>query len=216
MSDADEVEKLKAQYKGRLPIIYQGSITEERGLFKMIDTMAILKERHPEVILLMIGRIGETLLLRAQERIEKEGLQEQINIIGWIPHIKIVNYIHIAKIGLVPFLPTKKFHKNIPTKQFEYMACGVPVLGANLPPIVEYVKEAGCGRVYDSLSAKDFAASVISMLKDEVSWQEMSRAGKEAVQKMWNWDQMEGRLLRQYQELLSTTDHGLSLQELKQ
>jgi len=84
------------------------------------------------------------------------------------------------------------------------MACGVPVLGADLPPVASYINDAGCGRVFDSTSVQALASGVCSMLNDQSEWQRMSDAGKVAVQDKWNWDKMEDKLYAVYEELLET------------
>ena len=194
---------LKERYKNRTPIIYQGGIAENRGLFQMIRAMRILKDKKPDIILLLLGQISNNLLKRVKMEIKENRLQKYIEIVGWLPHREIVEYICISKVGLVPLLPTKKFMKNIPIKQFEYMACGVPVLGANLPPIASYITASACGKVFDSTSIESLANGVIDILQDKSEWKRMSDAGKKATREMWNWDKMEERLFNVYEELLS-------------
>lgn len=197
-----KLSELKSKYNGRLPIIYHGTIDVNRGLFKMIEAMQILRKKRPEIILLLIGEIDDNLFKQVRKEIQDKRLQESIDIFGWIPHKDLVNYIFISKIGLVPFLPTKKFLKNIPVKQFEYMACGIPVLGANLPPIASYILKAECGRVYNPTSSEELANGVIDIISNETEWKRLSEAGKKAVQNLWNWDQMESKLFDVYEKLL--------------
>lgn len=201
--DSNKMSELKKQYQGRTPIIYQGSITEDRGLFLMIKAMAILKLKRPDLILQLVGSINENLLQQAKREIKERKLQSHIDIIGWVPHQEIVNYISISKVGLVPLLPTEKYLKNIPIKQFEYMACGVPVLGANLPPIAHYINSSRCGKVFDSTSEEALASGVLDIIQNDDEWMLMSEAGKKAVNELWNWDQMETKLLKIYERILN-------------
>ena len=82
------------------------------------------------------------------------------------------------------------------------MACGVPVLGANLPPIASYITASGCGKIFDSTRVESLANGVIDILQDKSEWKRMSEAGKKATREMWNWDKMEKKLLAVYEELL--------------
>ncbi|MDQ7786440.1 MAG: glycosyltransferase family 4 protein [Thermodesulfovibrionales bacterium] len=200
----ERIAELNHSYEGRIPIIYQGSMAEDRGLFHMIEAMDILKSVRPEVLLILAGNMSDALSRRVHSMIKSKSLHKQIDVLGWIPHKDIVNYITIAKVGLVPLLPTEKFKKNIPIKQFEYMACGVPILGANLHPIASYVLKAGCGKVYDSTRPDALACGVMELLEDEQEWRRMSESGKRAVRDLWNWDEMEKRLLRVYENILGS------------
>ncbi|RJO60420.1 glycosyltransferase [candidate division WS5 bacterium] len=199
--DENKLFHLRQRYNGRIPIIYQGGMSADRGLFKMIEAMQLLKNKRPDIILLLAGEMSGELFKRAKEEIQQKGLSNSIDILGWIPHEDVVNYMYVSKIGLVPLLPTKKYTKNIPIKQFEYMACGIPVLGADLPPISSYVISSGCGRVYDSTSSEALAFEILNILEDESGWKRMSEAGKAATQNWWNWGKMEEKLFFVYNEL---------------
>jgi glycosyltransferase involved in cell wall biosynthesis len=201
--DADRVSQIRMRYKDRMPIIYVGSMDETKGgLFRMIKALEIMKDKRPDLILLLVGDMSDKDRERAGREIKQKVLQDYIDIVGPVPHEDVVNYISIAKVGLIINLPTPKWFKNIPIKQFEYMACGVPVVGADLPPIASYVNAAGCGRVIDPMDAEALAVVILDILGDENEWRRMSEAGKRAVQNEWNWDEMEKRLFSVYEELL--------------
>jgi glycosyltransferase involved in cell wall biosynthesis len=200
--DSDKLSHLKSLYQNRTPIIYQGGMSEQRGIFQMIKAMEVIKNRKPDIILLLVGQINDKLLKNVKEQIKTRDLEKYIELIGEVPHEEVVNYISVSKIGLVPLLPTEKFKKNIPQKQFEYMACGIPVLGADLPPIASYIIKADCGKVYNSTSYEELAQGIIYMIEDEAEWKRMSSAGKKAIQKLWNWNQMEEKLLHVYESIL--------------
>jgi glycosyltransferase involved in cell wall biosynthesis len=200
--ERDRISHLKKLYEGRTPIIYQGGMSEDRGLLKMIQAMNLLKKKRPDIVLLLVGEMSDDIRMMAKEAIQMNDLHDNIDIIGWVPHRDVVNYITISKIGLVPLQPIKKYLKNIPIKQFEYMACGVPVLGSDLPPIASYINKSGSGKVYESTSAKALAGGILDILKDESGWKCMSEAGKKATQNKWNWDEMEKRLFAVYKDII--------------
>lgn len=202
--DQARVSYLKKLYKGRTPIIYEGGISEDRGLFRMLDAISILKNQRPDIILLLVGEMYGDLVNQARDIIKEKDLHNNVDIVGLVPHEDVVNYIHVSRVGLVPLLPTKKFLKNIPIKQFEYMACGIPVLGADLPPISSYINSSGCGRVFDSTSADKLAEGVIKILESEPEWKRMSESGKKSVSEAWNWDKMEEKLFMVYEDLTGT------------
>jgi glycosyltransferase involved in cell wall biosynthesis len=202
VQDKQKTARLEKHYKNRLPIIYIGGMSEDKGLFQMLKAMQIIRTKRPEVLLLLIGFVKKKYRKRLNDELIKEGMQEIVDYLGWIPHTDIVNYIHISKIGLIANLPTEKWKKNIPIKQFEYMACGIPVLGSDLPPIAPYIKASGCGKVFDPTSADALAKSIQEILEDEENWKNMSENGKMAVQKSWNWSQMEKKLFSIYERVL--------------
>ena len=199
--DLKRIEELKRPYKGRRILIYQGTMSRDRGLFHMLDGMHLLKEKVPEVLLLLLGLNDINLREEADEQIERDQLGDYVQIISWVPHTEIVNYIALAEIGLVPWQPSEKNCKNIPIKVFEYMACGIPLLASNIPSIAHYITESKAGLLYDSTDAKAFAKEAKRMLDDSNMRESMSIAGKKSVERIWNWKEMEMLLLKAYAEL---------------
>jgi glycosyltransferase involved in cell wall biosynthesis len=141
--------------------------------------------------------------LRAQveEQIQRDQLGNHVAIIPWVAHLDIAGHIALAEIGLACLQPNPKFNKNIPLKLFEYMACGIPVLAANLPAIAHFIADSGAGVLYDSTDAEAFAREARRMLADRAGREAMAQAGREAVARWWNWDKMEKQLLKAYAEL---------------
>ena len=199
--DLQRIEELKCSYKGRRILIYQGTMSRDRGLFHMLEGIRLLKEEFPEVLLLLVGLNDINLREEADEQIELDQLGDYVQIISWVPHNEIVNYIALAEIGLVPWQPSAKNCKNIPIKVFEYMACGLPLLASNIPSIAHYIIASNAGLLYDSTDVKAFAKEAKRMLDDSYMRGSMSIAGKKSVERIWNWNEMAKLLLKAYAEL---------------
>lgn len=192
---------LKNRYDGRRCLVYVGSMAEERGLYLMLEIVALLREKVPNVTLLLVGQLDDSQRARVARTIREKALELNVDAVGWVPFGDVVNYIAISEIGLIPFLRTAKFMKNIPQKQFDYMACGIPVVGTDLPPISQYVGEAGCGRLVSQPRPEEFANVLVSLLGNDEERRIMGLRGRQAVAEKWNWDKAEERLLAAYDEL---------------
>jgi glycosyltransferase involved in cell wall biosynthesis len=189
------------RYRGRKIIIYQGSISPERGLFQMISAMRIVKRYDSSATLLLVGAMSETLENQVNRQVTESSLTGCIEHVSWVDHTSIFDYISVAKIGLIPFLPVGQYPQVLPIKLFEYMACGVPVLAADLPAIRPYMEESAAGLLYDSTSPAALAEAVLKMLASEDALRRMGENGRKAVREKWNWGRMEERLLQAYGEL---------------
>jgi glycosyltransferase involved in cell wall biosynthesis len=199
--DSDRVRQLAASFGDRPILLYQGTMGRDRGLSHMLEGMAILRERMPGVLLVLVGMSDPVLREKVDARVRRDGLDECIHIVSWAPHAEIANYIAIADIGLVPLQPSKKNRKSLPLKIFEYMACGLPMLVANLDSTVPYIDESRSGVIYDSTDPEAFAREAEILLKEPKKRAAMSEGGKTAVNRSWRWNEMEHRLLETYRKL---------------
>lgn len=194
-------ERLRQAYAGRRVLIYQGTMGRDRGLFHMLAGMRLLKEKAPEALLLLVGLNDPGLRAQADDQIRRERLENVVQIVPWVPHAEIAGYMALAEIGLVPLQPSEKNKKSLPIKVFEYMACGIPLLAADLPSVVPYIVESGAGVIYDSTAAEAFAREAQRLLANRAGREAMAKAGREAVAARWNWGEMEKRLLAAYAKL---------------
>jgi len=193
--------QLLDRYQGKKVVIYHGSISPERGVFHMIQAMGKLRRWDPSIVLLLLGPMSESLLSRVNAQTTEFNLTGCIEHVPWVDHASVFDYISVARIGLVPLLPVCQYPQSLPIKLFEYMACGIPVLAADLPSIRPYVEQSMAGLLYDSTSPDALAAGVLRMLSDKDGLRRMGENGRRAVQEKWNWDKMEARLFEVYDEL---------------
>jgi glycosyltransferase involved in cell wall biosynthesis len=204
-TDPDENRELFSHHS---VITYQGSMSADRGLFHMIRAMPGILAGRPDCRLLLIGLRDAELRRRALSLADELGVREAVAIVPWVPHAELHRYLGRSKVGLVPLQPEQKYKRNIPIKLFEYMACGLPVLAADLPSIRPYVEQSMAGLLYDSTSSDPLAAGVLRMLSDEDGLRRMGENGRRAVQEKWNWDKMEERLFAAYDELEARVRQG--------
>ncbi|NLM20151.1 MAG: glycosyltransferase family 4 protein [Peptococcaceae bacterium] len=183
-------------------LIYQGDITLERGVYHVVQAIGILREKYPDIKMVFVGAFNDTLGKEIVDRyIAENNLQDHIEFTGRVPHSEVEHYIRKSKIGLVTLMPVPKFYKNIPTKQFEYMSCGLPVVGSNLPPIRRFLTPYNSGIVVDPTKPEEIAKAIGILLSDPRLCEEMGQNGIKAVREEYNWGKMEELLLKIYNRL---------------
>lgn len=180
-------------------VIYQGGITLERGVFNVVKAIEIAKATFPNIRMVFVGPFDDQKSKEMVSKYIKEHeLSENIRFTGRIPHIEVEEYIRKSKIGVVTLLPFPKYFKNIPIKQFEYMSCGVPVIGSDLPPIRSFLETYNSGLIVDPTKPSEISAAIVDLLSHEEKRKQLGQNGILAVSEAYNWGKMEEKLYQIY------------------
>jgi glycosyltransferase involved in cell wall biosynthesis len=197
----ERVEMAAEQYRGRLPIVYQGTMSRDRGLFHMLEAVALVRRKEPRILLRLIGMRNGELKAEVKQRVSELTLGDNVEIAGWLRHDEIAVAMKTSLIGLVPLQPNEKYNRTLPIKLLEYMACGLPVVAARLPLMEKYVNDCQGGLLYDSTRPEELARCVLELLANPQGRRQMGGNGLRAVRERWNWDKMEEMLFGIYESL---------------
>jgi glycosyltransferase involved in cell wall biosynthesis len=112
-----------------LKFVFTGTLAESTGVFKVTDFVRRLHQANGNVRLKIVGRCA---LERDRSRLfslaEKHPwLELQIHH-DPVPHEQIEHAIAAADFGLVCYPHSTHTRGRVPTKLFEYMAAGIPIL----------------------------------------------------------------------------------------
>jgi glycosyltransferase involved in cell wall biosynthesis len=98
--------------------------------------------------------------------------------------------------------PIDKFLKNIPSKMFEYWACGLPVIASDLPPIRQFLSPEKNGLLFDPSNAQDLAQTIRSLLDRPLEREAMGHYGQKQVYDEWNNDRQIDGLIQFYEQIV--------------
>jgi glycosyltransferase involved in cell wall biosynthesis len=117
--------------------MYHGSIVERNGLDLAVDALARIREAVPAVELRIYG--ARTLFLdRVMDAARSKGLDEAIRYFGPKRLEDLVSAIEDCDVGVIPNHRNAFTEINTPTRVFEYLALGKPVVAPRTPGIQDY------------------------------------------------------------------------------
>ena len=110
-------------------LIYIGGLTEDRGIFKILKSVSVLKQEFPRLTVLILGRFfSPAVEKKFNDLINDWNLNAIIYRQNWLPAEKIGLLLKRSKVGLWVFNPqSRRMRKAIPLKVLEYFAAGLPV-----------------------------------------------------------------------------------------
>jgi len=184
-------------------MVYSGGMSERTGVFVLLDAVEQLTRRGLRPKVLMFGYSdGPQFKTEFLRRAAEKGIEDCFELLGRIPHEQVPFLLSQARVGVVPLQPIPKFLKNIPTKVFEYWACGLPIVASNLPPIRMFFKDGIYGYMVNPADAGAFADALYRLLTDPEKAQRMGELARHAVQTRLNAAPEQQRLFRLYSTLL--------------
>lgn len=149
-------------------MIYTGTVLKERGRDVMLDAVALARDSGVRVELTMVGAIGSEqayCIARAAEL----GIDDRVNIVGRVPGERIPEFLAQADVGICIWEDRPWWRFNPPTKLFEYLVAGLPVLGSRIRTHTDYVHDWSNGLVFDyGASALHEALMALHRRRDEL------------------------------------------------
>ena len=131
-----------------LRLIYVGSVHKDRGRDVMLEAMAIANQQSKIAHLTIVGADAEQSEF-CHGALRKLGIMNSVTIHGRVPGHLIPNFMKEADAGLCLWedLPWCRF--NPPTKLFEYLMAGLPVLASNIRTHTQYLSDGQNGLIFE-------------------------------------------------------------------
>ncbi|MEA2399563.1 MAG: hypothetical protein QOK25_3119 [Thermoleophilaceae bacterium] len=175
-------------------VCYAGDITELRGIRKMIGAIEGTDAR-----LLLAGRFSPPGL---EGEVAREPGWSQVEFLGHLPRPALTGMLARARAGLVVLSPVPNYVQANPTKMFEYMAAGIPVIASNFPAWATIVNRHECGLCVDPESETAIAAAINWIMEHPAEAARMGANGRRAVERLYSWEAEREKLLALYEQLI--------------
>jgi len=180
-------------------IAYVGGITARRGVREMVDALG----RLPENLDARLDLVGNFRPAPLETEVSRMHGWRQVHFHGWQRRTQVARLLSRARVGLIVWYPDIHNLDAYPTKLFEYMSAGLPVIASDFPLWRQIVGDAGCGFLVNPLDPVAIAQAIQWLLENPVEAEAMGKRGHAAVCKSYNWDQEATKLLELYNRLLS-------------
>ena len=175
-------------------IVFVGRVCPQKQPAVLAHTVSRLAQLSPDFVLLVAGDGPDLGWL--QTFVKKNKLGRQVRLLGALPNADIRDLLAVADIF---FLPSQ--WEGIALSVYEAMACGVPVVGADVGGQAELVTpDCGVliGRGAEEDEAEQYATALAGLLSDPERRRAMGQHGRQRIQDHFRLEQMTDRLLAAY------------------
>lgn len=172
---------------------FVGGLRPWHGVEVLPALLARLSKRHPGVRLVIAG---DGQLRGALERgFKQRGLAKQVLFTNALLHEDVPAVIRQFDLALAPYpKPDHDFYFS-PLKLFEYMACGVPVVAADLGQISEVVTDGSTGLLYPPGNLNALVSRCEKLIANPALRTAIGKAAARLVHRKFTWDHNAARVV---------------------
>ncbi len=174
-------------------IVYLGLLAEYQGTTHLLEAMVLLRERYPDVTLLLMG-FPNINLYRAKA--VDLGVADRVIFTGRVPYAEAPLHLALGDVAVAPKLSLTEGAGKL----LNYMAVGLPIVAFDTPVAREYLGDDGL--LAERGNSRALADSIDALLADPgraVAQGEQLR--RRAVQH-FDWWQAGVRIVETYRKLL--------------
>ena len=185
----------------RYHIGYIGRVTRNRGALIILNALKNIRNSGFPVSFECIGTIDPDV---ANDNSFQAAVTEKwLHAPGRLPPRDGWPRIAGCQIGVAVLQPIGNYMESYPTKMFEYMAMGLPVVVSNFKLYRDVVEKFHCGICVDPEDNNAVTNALQFLLENPKQAKKMGQNGKDAVQDNFNWDIELDKLCDFYHKLLS-------------
>jgi glycosyltransferase involved in cell wall biosynthesis len=179
-------------------LVYAGTLSGDRMLGVVFESMAILPDAQLALVVDPRARHLPTFLAQA----EQCGVSTRVHVVPMVPPDAVVPFLVEADVAVHPLARFPGGDIALPTKLFEYLHAGLPMVVSDSPTMAAFVREHHLGEVAPVDDAATWARAIERALSPPFY---RDRAPEwERLKAEWCWEREEERLVAVYRELVGT------------
>jgi glycosyltransferase involved in cell wall biosynthesis len=190
---AEEIPPVHAWSTKERSVCYVGGICRIRGIIEIISSLSLTR--------------GPMVLHLAGGFSDSEGVVRGLP--GWE---RVISYGHLGRdgvrgifdkslAGLILLHPEKNHIEALPTKMFEYMSAGIPVIASDFPLWRDIIEGENCGVCVDPLDPSAIARAIDMLANNRSLAEKMGNNGRRSVVERYNWFLEEKKLIKLYADI---------------
>tara|TARA_B100000579_G_scaffold25171_1_gene17710 strand:+ start:1288 stop:2496 length:1209 start_codon:yes stop_codon:yes gene_type:complete len=196
-----DLTKIKSLSKNPI-VIYVGAISKERDIKFILKVFKQVYDKNSLAHFRIVGLFNKkTDFAYVKSLAEDFDLVSRIDFFTNISYENTIKLVEESDIGISAIPPLKKFLVSTPSKVIDYLSCGLPVVCNNEIYDQEYVISHSNGGFSVPYSVKHFTNAIVSILKDNQLYSEMSKEGKQWIFDNRTYDDLSVNLIRKYKIL---------------
>jgi len=136
---------------------YIGRLSEEKGVMHFVNCIPRVLQKLSTVQFLIVG--DGNLMPNIKRFVEEHQLENNVRILGWVPHNDVLNILDNLKLLVIPSIT-----EIGPWVALEAVACQTPILATPVGLIPSLIFENETGFIIRDASPESIAKDVVTAL----------------------------------------------------
>ena len=180
--------EIRKEYIGdaNLLVSYIGTHGMAQGLNKVLEAAFSLRHNR-EIKFLFVGDGAEK---KALIEWAKEHKLSNITFVDQQPRDRIPKFYQASDVCLVPLRNQPLFSAVLPSKIFEIMACGIPIILGVKGEAKKLIEEAGCGIVVEPEDAHELTRTILKLYENPAICAQFGKKGRSYIVKHFSRERL--------------------------
>lgn len=186
-------------------VIFTGGINRLRKVHLLVEGMKYVANPHIHLFLMPLPyQIREF-----QELARRHGVERRVHFGPFVDSEEVLYWICDADVGIMPYQAVvESIEVSSPNKMFEFIACGLPMIGSrDLKNVRRVIEAHSAGVCRDLVSADDYGAAINEMFDLNLGGHQRFKSAVESIRSDYSWEQQKEGLLGCYRLLLGSDLH---------
>lgn len=178
-------------------VCYIGAITEERGIANMITAIY-----RAHMKFLLAGKFSPSIL---EEEMQQKKEYENVTYFGFVDRKKAHQILRSSSIGISVIQNIGQYYiaDNFPTKVYEYLGAGLPVVISETPFTKRENEKYEFGITVDPNDVESITTALVYLKNNPEEAQKMGQRGRMLIENIYNWEAEEKKLFDLYNVILN-------------
>jgi 1,4-alpha-glucan branching enzyme len=176
-------------------VVWVGRFVPEKGLECLVEAAKIVADEFRNVKFLLVGY--GPLKAKIMKLVYDRGLLGRfVRFTGPLSRDDVAKVLGKAAVFVFPSLK-----EGLPLSVLEAMACGVPVVGSDIPGVKDVIKHGENGFLAPPKNPKALADGILALLNDRKLRMRLGKGARELMLENYSWNIVTNRLETVYQEV---------------
>ncbi len=192
----------KLKNNGKENLLTIARLVEKKGVQYGVQAVAEVLKKHPNIEYKIVG--DGLLKGDIASLINELNISDNVQLIGWRRQEEIVELLKETDILLAPSVTAQDGdQEGTPTVLMEALAQGIPVISTYHSGIPELVTDGVSGFLVPERDTNTLAERLMYLIEHQEIWSEMGKAGRKYVEKNYDVNKLNDRLVELYLRLLN-------------